>query len=151
VLNGQILTCAAIEPGSRTRFTFDLGCVFTTYPAPQAPTALNRHNSGRGTPGPAPSWPSATTAPTPSAARRPSPAATSGCQSPRPYTSQPPDRRGAAGTAALTTASNHHPARLAHQDTSYRSPNPYSCFLRLPPRSGTHRTPISVAWYGAVA
>jgi hypothetical protein len=34
VLNGQILTAVEIEPGSRTRFSFDLGCSFRTYPAP---------------------------------------------------------------------------------------------------------------------
>jgi hypothetical protein len=34
VLNGQILTAASIEPGSQTTFSFDLGCSFTTYPAP---------------------------------------------------------------------------------------------------------------------
>jgi hypothetical protein len=34
VLNGQILTAATIEPGSLTRFCFDLGCILTTYPAP---------------------------------------------------------------------------------------------------------------------
>jgi hypothetical protein len=34
VLNGQILTGASIEPGSRTRFTFDLGCALASYPAP---------------------------------------------------------------------------------------------------------------------
>jgi hypothetical protein len=34
VLNGQILTTAEIEPDSRTRFSFDLGCSFVTCPAP---------------------------------------------------------------------------------------------------------------------
>lgn len=34
VLNGQILTAVEIEPDSRTRFCFDLGCSFLTRPAP---------------------------------------------------------------------------------------------------------------------
>jgi len=34
VLNGQILTAVEIEPDSRTRFSFDLGCSLRTYPAP---------------------------------------------------------------------------------------------------------------------
>jgi len=35
MLNGQILTGVSIEPSSRTRFTFDLGCMLSTYPAPR--------------------------------------------------------------------------------------------------------------------
>jgi hypothetical protein len=34
VLNGQILTAVEIGPDSRTAFSFDLGCMLLTYPAP---------------------------------------------------------------------------------------------------------------------